>query len=68
MTVQAGETNWVDEIAVITGSAGAMGGTVVRALIERGALAQAMLYIGLSVVVCLLGLYLGLLISRGGAA
>lgn len=37
-------------------------------LLERGALAQAMLYIGLSVVVCLLGLYLGLLISRGGAA
>lgn len=37
-------------------------------LIERGALAQALLYIGLSVVVCLLGLYLGLLISRGGAA
>ncbi|WP_297112359.1 fluoride efflux transporter CrcB [uncultured Devosia sp.] len=37
-------------------------------LIERGALAQALLYIGLSVVVCLLGLYLGLLISRGGMA
>ncbi|MCP8882008.1 fluoride efflux transporter CrcB [Devosia sp. XJ19-1] len=37
-------------------------------LIERGALAQAMLYVGLSVVVCLAGLYLGLLISRGGAA
>jgi CrcB protein len=37
-------------------------------LIERGALAQAVLYVGLSVVVCLAGLYLGLLISRGGAA
>lgn len=34
-------------------------------LIERGALAQALLYVCLSVVVCLLGLYLGLLISRG---
>lgn len=38
------------------------------ALIERGALAQAVVYVGLSVVVCLAGLYLGLLISRGGAA
>ncbi|MHA6299351.1 fluoride efflux transporter CrcB [Devosia sp. CAU 1758] len=37
-------------------------------LIERGALAHALLYVGLSVVVCLAGLYLGLLISRGGAA
>lgn len=37
-------------------------------LIERGALAQAMLYIGLSVVVCLLGLYLGLLVTRGSMA
>ena len=37
-------------------------------LIERGALAQAALYVGLSVVVCLAGLYLGLLISRGGMA
>lgn len=37
MTVQAGETNWVDELAIITGAAGAMGGTVVRALLERGA-------------------------------
>lgn len=37
-------------------------------LLERGALAQALLYVGLSVVVCLAGLYLGLLISRGGAA
>lgn len=36
------------------------------ALIERGALAQATLYVGLSVVVCLGGLYLGLLVSRGG--
>lgn len=36
------------------------------ALIERGALAQAALYVGLSVVVCLGGLYLGLLVSRGG--
>lgn len=35
-------------------------------LIERGALAQATLYVGLSVVVCLGGLYLGLLVSRGG--
>ena len=37
-------------------------------LIERGALTQAMLYIALSVVVCLTGLYLGLLVTRGGAA
>lgn len=37
-------------------------------LIERGALAQSMLYIGLSVVVCLLGLYLGLLVTRGSMA
>lgn len=37
-------------------------------LIERGALAQALLYIGLSVVVCLAGLYLGLLMTRGGMA
>ncbi len=36
-------------------------------LIERGELAQAMLYVVLSVVVCLAGLYLGLLITRGGA-
>ena len=35
-------------------------------MIERGALAQALLYIGLSVVVCLAGLYLGLLVTRGG--
>lgn len=37
-------------------------------LIERGALAQALLYVCLSVVVCLVGLYLGLLISRGSMA
>ena len=37
-------------------------------LIERGALAQAMAYVALSVVVCLAGLYLGLLITRGGTA
>jgi CrcB protein len=37
-------------------------------LIERGELAQATLYVVLSVVVCLVGLYLGLLITRGGAA
>lgn len=37
-------------------------------LIERGELANAALYVALSVVVCLAGLYLGLLISRGGAA
>lgn len=37
-------------------------------LIERGELAQAALYVVLSVVVCLAGLYLGLLITRGGAA
>ena len=35
------------------------------ALIERGALAQAGGYVLLSVVVCLIGLYLGLLVSRG---
>jgi fluoride exporter len=37
-------------------------------LLERGEPAQAMLYVGLSVVVCLVGLYLGLLITRGGMA
>ncbi|GAB5428807.1 MAG: fluoride efflux transporter CrcB [Devosia indica] len=37
-------------------------------LIERGALTQAMVYIALSVVICLAGLYLGLLVTRGGAA
>lgn len=37
-------------------------------LIERGELANATFYVALSVVVCLAGLYLGLLISRGGAA
>ena len=35
-------------------------------LIERGELVLAGLYVVLSVVVCLLGLYLGLLITRGG--
>lgn len=37
-------------------------------MIERGELAQAALYIGLSVVVCLAGLYCGLLMTRGGMA
>jgi CrcB protein len=37
-------------------------------LIERGELGQAALYVGLSVVVCLAGLYLGLLMTRGGMA
>jgi CrcB protein len=37
-------------------------------LIERGELVQAIFYVALSVVVCLAGLYLGLLMSRGGAA
>lgn len=37
-------------------------------LLERGAWLQAGLYIALSVVVCLIGLYLGLLITRGGPA
>ena len=36
-------------------------------LIERGALLQAGAYVLLSVVVCLIGLYLGLLMSRGVA-
>ena len=36
-------------------------------LIERGALPQAGLYVLLSVVVCLIGLYLGLLMTRGVA-
>ncbi|UYO00469.1 MAG: fluoride efflux transporter CrcB [Devosia sp.] len=36
-------------------------------LIERGELAQALFYIGMSVVICLAGLYLGLLITRGAA-
>lgn len=37
-------------------------------LFERGELTQAIGYVALSVVVCLAGLYLGLLITRGGAA
>lgn len=37
-------------------------------LVERGAWLQAGLYVALSVVVCLVGLYLGLLITRGGPA
>ncbi|MBF0678561.1 MAG: fluoride efflux transporter CrcB [Devosia sp.] len=37
-------------------------------LLERGELANALFYVALSVVVCLAGLYLGLLISKGGAA
>ena len=36
-------------------------------LIERGALLQAGLYVLMSVVVCLIGLYLGLLMTRGVA-
>ncbi|KKB09737.1 fluoride efflux transporter CrcB [Devosia chinhatensis] len=36
-------------------------------LIERGEVFQAGLYVVLSVVVCLAGLYLGLLVTRGGA-
>jgi fluoride exporter len=36
-------------------------------LIERGAMLQAGLYVLLSVVVCLIGLYLGLLMTRGVA-
>lgn len=35
------------------------------ALVERGALAEAGGYVLLSVVVCLVGLYLGLLVTRG---
>jgi CrcB protein len=37
-------------------------------LLERGELGAAMLYVGLSVVVCVIGLYLGLLVTRGGMA
>lgn len=37
-------------------------------LIERGELIQAIAYVALSVVVCLIGLYLGLLITRGSPA
>lgn len=37
-------------------------------LVERGEWLQAGLYVALSVVVCLVGLYLGLLITRGGPA
>lgn len=35
-------------------------------LLERGELLQAGAYVLLSVVVCLVGLYLGLLVTRGG--
>ena len=37
------------------------------ALIERGELLQAGFYVLLSVVLCLIGLYLGLLVTRGVA-
>jgi CrcB protein len=37
------------------------------ALIERGELLQASAYVLLSVVLCLIGLYLGLLVTRGVA-
>ena len=37
-------------------------------LIERGARLPAIAYVALSVVVCLIGLYLGLLITRGSPA
>ena len=37
-------------------------------LLERGELFAAISYVALSVVVCLIGLYLGLLITRGGPA
>jgi CrcB protein len=37
------------------------------ALIERGEMVSAVAYVLLSVVVCLLGLYLGLLVTRGVA-
>ena len=37
-------------------------------LIERGDLLPAIAYVALSVVVCLIGLYLGLLITRGSPA
>ncbi|KRA99702.1 hypothetical protein ASD83_04130 [Devosia sp. Root685] len=37
-------------------------------LIERGELFAAITYVALSVVVCLIGLYLGLLITRGSPA
>jgi CrcB protein len=36
--------------------------------VERGELIQAITYVALSVVVCLIGLYLGLLITRGSPA
>ncbi|HWU16601.1 MAG TPA: fluoride efflux transporter CrcB [Devosia sp.] len=38
------------------------------ALVERGEMLQAGLYVLLSVVVCLIGLYLGLLVTRGSPA
>jgi len=37
-------------------------------LMERGEIGQALLYVVLSVVICLFGLYLGLLLTRGGVA
>ena len=37
-------------------------------LVERGELISAIAYVALSVVVCLIGLYLGLLITRGSPA
>jgi CrcB protein len=37
-------------------------------LLERGEVGQAALYVALSVVVCVAGLYLGILAVRGGAA
>lgn len=37
-------------------------------MIERGELVAALIYVVLSVVVCVAGLYLGLLVTRGGPA
>jgi len=37
-------------------------------LVERGDVISAIAYVALSVVVCLIGLYLGLLITRGSPA
>ena len=49
------------------GALGAMSRYGISVLIERGAPLQAGAYVLLSVVLCLIGLYLGLLVTRGVA-
>lgn len=69
------EPSWMDE-ARLFAAVGVLGGFTTFsafsleavALLEGGLLAQALLYVGLSIVLCLVGLYAGLLLTRGIAA